>query len=804
MLLNYFKIAWRNLIRYRTYSLLNILGLAGGLACGILIFLTTQFLVGFDSYHTKADRIYRVVTQMKHDEVRFSRGTPKPLAEVLRRDFPVVEQVARLERLHDRIISVPKPNGGFLAKFNETKTVCFAEPQLFSIIDADWLIGNPQATLSTPNSVVLTEKYARKYFGTANPIGKTLRFDNQLDLNVTGVLKDHPANTNFNYEAYISYSTIAGLAGANESLRDWYNVNSEAMCFVVLPTGAPADRLTAAFQTIRRKAYTPDNQKVYSFLLQPLNDIQFNVQYGGRVDRRLLVALNLVGLFLVISACINFINMATAHALKRSKEVGVRKVMGSTRGQLFGQFMIETAIITLLAVLLALALTHTGLPAMNEAMSVLNAHMSLADLAQPKRLLILLSLVLAVILLAGFYPSLMMAGFNPITALRGRLTTQAVGGFPVRRGLVIVQFFIAQLFTIGVVVIMAQLRYVRKADLGFNKEGIMLVDLPGQAMADPLKQEMLRHRMLQTPGIRQVALINQPPASGTINQYSFSYDTRTKPEDFEIQTKIGDVNYLPLFGMKLVAGRNFLTTDSTSQDVIVNETVVSRLGARAPGQVIGKRIRIWNTDKTIVGVVNDFHTNSLRGSVEPVMIVNDGMRSRMAALKMDGNDLPKTVKAIEAVFNGVFPEYVFEHRFIDELLDEFYKAEHIMLALTQVFALIAILIGCLGMYGLVAFMVESKSKEIGVRKVLGASAGQVLWLFGREFGRLIVVAFLVAAPLGWWLMNTWLQDYVYRTPLTGWMFLLTILVTTAITLLTVSAQSVKAALTNPVKSLRSE
>lgn len=297
------------------------MGLAVGLTCGILIYLTTEFHLSFDTFHAKADRIYRVVTQMKHEEMRFSRGTPKPLGEVLRRDYPFLEQVARLERLHGRIVSVPNAKGGFLTKFDETKTFCFAEPQLFSIFDYDWLIGDPKSTLSAPNSVVLTEKYAHKYFGTANPVGRTLRFDNQLDLTVTGVLKDHPANTNLTYEAYISYSTIASMAG--ESLQAWTNVNSEAMCYVVLPPSVPVARLAGVFPAIRKKYYSSDDQKIYSFTLQSLSDVHFNTQYSGRMNKTILFAMTLVGLFLVISACINFINMATAHALKRSKEVGV-------------------------------------------------------------------------------------------------------------------------------------------------------------------------------------------------------------------------------------------------------------------------------------------------------------------------------------------------------------------------------------------------------------------------------------------------------------------------------------------------
>ncbi|GAB4021867.1 ABC transporter permease [Spirosoma koreense] len=802
MLRNYLTITFRTLLRYRTYSLLNIVGLAVGLACGILVFLVVGFQLSFDTHHQKADRIYRIVAELTHENTTYSRGTPKALAEVLRRDYPFIETAARIKRMRSGLLSLPNAQGGFLKKFQEDRAVAFVDPKLFDVFDFQWATSNPQVALSKPNSVVLTQKYARKYFGGANPIGRTLRLNNALNLTVTGVLKDHPTATNLSDEVYISYNTVPSLGpDVAQSFQDWENLDSEEMTYVTLREGTPVSQLEASLPAVVRKHYTAQAAGIYHFHAQPLSDVHFNINYGGKVQRQLMYALGFVGLFLVLAACINFINMATAHALRRSKEVGVRKAMGSTRGQLFGQFMTETAIITLAAVALALGMAQASLPAVSKAMAVFNVTFSLTALLEPRSLALFLLLIGLVIVLAGFYPSLVVSGFNPIAALRRKMTTDQVGGISVRRGLVVVQFFITQLFVISVLVIMAQLNYVRNMDLGFTRETVLTIPVPS---ADPLKQETLRSRLLQIGAIQDVTLGNAPPASNNINETTFTYDNRTEPEKFETRTKVGDMHYVPLFGLKLLAGRNFRTNDTSVHEILINAMLVKRLGLKSADETLGKHLNVWGTDHTIVGVVNDFHVNSLRKGVVPLVIFKNFSENQMAALKLSSTNLPQTLKQVETVWNGLFPEQVFHFQFMDEILDRFYTAETIMLGFAQVFSLIAILIGCLGLYGLVSFMAESKMKEIGVRKVLGARLGQILWLFGREFGRLILLGFLVAAPLGWWLMHAWLQDYTYRIELAWWYFGATLLLATLITFATVSVQSLKAALMNPVKSLRSE
>ncbi|GAA4455066.1 ABC transporter permease [Nibrella saemangeumensis] len=801
MLRNYLKIAQRNLWRHRTVNAISIAGLSIGLACGLVIFLLVSYLFSFDRYHQKADRTYWLVTDIKHENIVPADAVPRPLGEVLRREYPFVESAVRLENIHGRIVSVPDGNGGFLRKFDESQNLCFTEPQFFTVFDVQWVSGNSKTALTAPNTVVLSERYAQKYFDTENPIGRVLRFDNQTDLAVAGIIKNPPANTKLSYDMLISYGTIPGLLGERgaQALQDWGHV--PAMCFVTLREGTPVGRLQDALPAIRQKYMSPQEAKAFDFHVLPLTELSHDPKYGGPAHRPILYALMAVGLFLVIAACINFINLATAHALKRSKEVGVRKAMGSSRLQLIAQFMVEAGILTVAAVAVALVLTQLSLPALNQALAILHADLSILDLLRPKTLVWFTGLIAGVIVLAGLYPSLVVAGFNPVAALRGRLTTQQVGGVSVRRGLVVVQFCITQLFIIGVIVMMAQVRHMQQADLGFSKDAILTVPVPATSA---VKQETLRNRLAQVAGVDQVALSSDPPASFGRIPTPFTYDTHTEPEKFPTLVRVGDMNFLPVFDLTLLAGRNFRTNDTTNNEAIINETMVKQLGLRSPKEVLGKRLTVWESDKTIVGVVADFQMNELRMGVPPTTIVNHYREHHIAALKLSPRNLPATVKAVEAAWNEQFPEHVFKAEFVDDILNRFYLTERILLGLIQTFSLVAILIGCLGLYGLVAFMAEAKTKEIGVRKVLGASAGQLLWLFGREFARLMVIGFVIAAPLGWFLMNGWLQSYVYRIEFGWWVFALTLVTTVLITLLTVSRESLKAALANPSTSLRSE
>ncbi|GAB2518717.1 ABC transporter permease [Spirosoma aerophilum] len=801
MFRNYLNISLRNLWRNRKVTLISIIGLSIGLACSLVIFLLVSYMFSFDRYHAKVDRTFWVVTDIRQENVVPTDATPRPMGDVLRQELPFVETAARLENVSRRIMAVPDGKGGFSQKFEESRNLCFTEPQYFDIFDTEWLNGNPKTALAAPNTVVLSERYARKYFGSANPMGKVLRFDNQTNLTVTGLIRNLPSNTKLRYDAFISYATVPTLLGeaGKQAMQDWNSVFT--VCFVTLREGTPVERLLDAFPVISKKYLTTPEAKRLTFHTIPLPDLDHLPQYGGRSPKPILYALIIVGLFLTLASCINFINVATAHALKRSKEVGVRKVMGSSRWQLIGQFMVETTLVTLMAFVLAMLLAYLCLPLLNSALSVMSTDIAIGGLFRPDSLGWFVGLIVGVILLAGLYPSLVLARFNPVAALRGRLTTRQVGGVSVRRGLIVTQFFITQLFIIGVVVMMAQVRHMQQADLGFQKEAVLTVPIPPGSL---LKQDVVRARLGQIAGVEAISLGAEPPAAYRRLPVPFTFDTHTKPEKFPTVVKVGDKNYVSLYGIRLLAGRSFRTNDTTNSEALVNETMVRELGLRSPNDILGKRLNLWGGDKTVVGVMGDFHLSGLRETIPPTTLLNYHRENRMASLKLTPTNLSATLKTVESTWNDLYPEHVFKADFVDDLLNNFYMTEQILLGLAQVFSLIAILIGCLGLYGLVAFMAESKTKEIGVRKVLGATPKQLVWLFGREFSRLVLIGFVLAAPVGWFLMNGWLQGYAYRIHFGWWVFAVTLLTASGITILTVGYESLKAARMNPARSLQNE
>ncbi len=796
MLRNYLTISLRTLRRDRTASLVSVLGLAVGLASGLLIFLLVGYMFSFDRYHPHQDRTYWVVTDIRHGEVLPTDAAPRPLAEALRRDYPFVQTAVRLETIFGRVVTIPDGKGGIAKKFPEARNLCFTEPQYFDVFGVEWLRGDRKTALAAPNTIVLSQRYAEKYFGDADPMGKTVRFDHQVDLTVTGIVKNPPSNTQLRFDGFVSFATLPGLEGGAGGMQAWDRLTS--MCFVVLREGVPAGRLGGIFPALKRQHYGT-GEAPFEFHALPLSEL--NHQRSGTAPRPILYTLIAVGVFLVAAACINFVNVATARALRRSREIGVRKAVGSTRRQLVTQFLFETTLITGAAVVVALALTQACLPLLNNALSMLGADLSVLHLLRPGPLAWFTGLVLAVILGAGLYPALVQAAFRPVEALKGRLGPGQVGGVAVRRGLVGVQFFITQFFLIGVIVLVAQLRYVQRADLGFRQAERLIVPLP---TGDPLRQETLRHRLLQVPGVEGLSRCDAPPLSPRNGPHPFAFGTGAEPQKFSTRVRAVDRAYLPLFGLRLLAGRNFQTDDTTRREVLVNEAMTRQLGLASPGAALGERLHVAGRDHEVVGVVADFHSGPFREPIHPLTLVNDVRQCRMTVLKVNAAYLPGAVSAVEKTWNAAFPQEIFHAQFVDEMVTGLYSAERIMLRLAQAFSLVAVLIGCLGLYGLVTFMAAAKTKEIGIRKVLGAGVPQLLWLFGREFGKLIGLGFLPAAVLGGLLMNGWLQGYAYRIALGWWVFALALGLVAVITLLTVSRESLRAALQNPARSLRTE
>jgi hypothetical protein len=499
----------------------------------------------------------------------------------------------------------------------------------------------------------------------------------------------------------------------------------------------------------------------------------------------------------VVAACVNFVNLATAQALRRAKETGVRKALGSPRSSIFWQFITETALITLLALGVSLLVVLITLPFVNE---MLETRLTLNLFENYALAVLLLLLPTVVILLAGAYPALVLAGFSPIQALKGKIRQQQVGGFSLRRSLVIVQLALCQVLLIGTIVITSQMRYSNHSDMGFDREAIVMLPIP---VREPARLSSLTSRLAGITGVEKLSLCMDAPASPDHNfRTTIRYESREE-EKFTINYRSADNNYLATFGLTLVAGRNLVRSD-TSREYLVNETTVKDLQVAANRDVLGRKILINGSPGTIVGVVKDFHTNSFHAPIAPTCITTNVDYYNSCAVKIDPRRLPALLTTLQEIWISTFPQHVYNYEFVDERLARFYQVDSLLLQLIQFFAGIAILIGCLGLYGMVSFMATQKVKEIGMRKVLGATTTQVIWLFGKEFARLVVIAFLIAAPIGWWTMQRYLANYQYKIDLSPAIFLLAIAITFLIALLTVSYSSIKAALSNPIKSLRSE
>lgn len=794
MLKNYFKIAYRNLQRSKAYTFINVCGLALGITCAILIFMLVRYHLSFDNFHAHGDRIYRLITEFHEEDIYQENGVPSPLGKAFRNDFSFAEKTARVVTYDEQLISLPNSKDNL--KFEEKEGLGYAEPEFFDIMNFPLLEGDKKSVLTNPNSAIITEKLALKYFGTLNVIGQTIRVNNSTNYKITGMLKDLPVTTDRRQEIYLSYQNLKDENPWLAKDESWGGVYSGSQCFVLLKEGITQDIVEKALPAISKKYYSPKDAVTFQFKLQPLSDIHFNSELGGYMEKKNLWALAFIGIFLIVTACVNFINLATAQALSRSKEIGVRKVLGSRKSQLFWQFIAETALITGFAVGIALILCYAILPYVN---TLFESQLAISILSDIYLLVFLTGLTLIVTFCSGSYPGLILAGFQPIAALKGKLSQKNVGGFTLRRGLVVAQFAISQILIIGTIVIANQMRFSQKTDLGFKKDAIIMLPVPDNSIS---KMSTLRARISQLPGVENTTFCLAAPASESENSTKVKFDSRQEEELFSINLKYADDQYVPTFGLKIIAGRNIVPSD-TVREFLVNEMMVKKLKLKSSEDIIGKKLSVDGGRRfvTIVGVVKDFHNSSFRQSIVPVGIVSRHQDYQNFAVNINAQSMIPTLESIEKLWSETYPEYVYKSEFLDDRIAKFYQLDNLMLQLIQAFAAISIFIGCLGLYGLVSFMATQKTKEIGVRKVLGASIGNILWIFGKEFVRLLLIAFVIASPLAWWVMRGWLQEFQYKAEFGIGIFLAALAVTLFIAVVTVGYRSVSAALRNPVKSL---
>ncbi len=800
MIKNYFKTAFRNLRRNKTYSAINIFGLALGIAVCIIIFLVVRFETSFDAFHRKKDRIYRVLTEF-HDAnaINTSAGVPAPLAGALKNDFPQLEKVTSIFSNGNDQIAVIDEGGHFTKKFKEETGVFFTDPAFFEIFDFKWLTGNP-ASLSEPNTAALTKATAEKYFGDWKlAVGKILRRNNKQDLKVTGVLDDVPGNTDFQLKVIVSYKTLKSFAST-----DWQSVSSNMGCYILLPENLSEKQFSSLLPAFVKKYKTGDNANDVQ-LLQSLSRVHHDSQAGNYLQRfiskELIRGLIFIGLFILIIACVNFINLSTAQAVNRAKEVGIRKVLGSKLHQLRFQFISETSIIVLCAVVISILFAWLILPYIKNILELPLANNIFKD---PLLIWFLILLVSIVIILSSLYPSLVLSRFNPITALKSKVVANSTKGVTVRKGLVVIQFIIAQALIIGTLILVKQMDFFNSKSMGFNKEAIITVPFPTDSTGLS-KIGFLKDRLNQQKGISKFSFGFGSPAESN-NWYSnFRFNNAEKETDFPANLKWADSNYINTYDLKLLAGRNLRQSD-TATEFIVNVTLLKLLGITDPALALNKEINMWDgkVKANIVGVVKDFHSQSLQQQIVPVLLASNKEFYSMAGIKLKPHNFASQIKNIEQIWAQVFPEYVFEYQFLDQKIAKFYSSENKLSQLYKIFAIIAILLSCLGLYGLASFMAVQRIKEVSIRKLLGASVKSVIYLFSKEFIILISIAFVLASAIAYYFMNKWLQGYVYRVQLNWWIFFAAGVISLMIALITVSSQAIKAALSNPIKSLRTE
>ncbi|HVW95079.1 MAG TPA: ABC transporter permease [Mucilaginibacter sp.] len=786
MIKSYIVIAFRSLRRNLSYAFLNVFGLTLGIAACLVIFLVVRNELNYDNY-AKADRIYRVTL----NAIDFNSNVSLAVAPRMRNDFPELEAVTQI--MYNKQVMVKVDDKRFI-----DNDFVFADQYLTKVFNLGWLAGDANTALSEPNSIVITKTLAKKYFGDKNPMGRIINVENQINAKVTGVIKDQPGNRSVPIQMLLSLETIKDKIQPNSA--SFWNIGGGFFTFVLLPPNYSIWKIQKGIPQFLQKNWNKDVGATVRLPLQPIRDIHFDQRYINNIvtptSRDTYYALFGVALLIIITACINFINLATAQAIKRSKEVGVRKVLGAARSQLIKQFMGETTVLVLVALILGVFLAALFL---KQTASWLNVTIDAAQLKQPLVMAWIAVVTLLVILLSGLYPAFVLSAFQPVNSLKNSVAHSA-GRFTLRKGLVIAQFAISQILIVGTLIVARQMDFFENQDLGFNKDAIVSIEINNMAKGNILKQQLASN-----PGVKNMTFSSGAPSYNN-NFTSFSAPAFGIVKDDVSEMKYVDENYIDMFQLKMLAGSKLIKTDpgDTAQNVVVNETLIHKLGIMKPDNALGKNIILNGRYATIIGVIQDFQSESKQKKRRACAMEYKADNFFMASLKLSTVGMNQTIQRIEKSWSALFPDRVFQYQFLDEHIAGFYKQEQMVYTAFRLFSGIAILIGCLGLYGLITFAASQRTKEVGIRKVLGAPVLSIVGLFSKEFLLLITVAFAIAAPIGYYAMHNWLQNYAYHISIGAGTFMVAIAASIIIAAVTISYQAIKAALVNPVNSLRSE
>ena len=785
MIKNYIKIAIRNLTRHKGYSLINIAGLAIGMACCILILLWVQDELSFDRFHKNSDNIYRVIQDINFvDHSTTWAITQGPLGPSLKEDFP---EIVNFTRVTGR---------GFRLTYGDhsyDEVVCMADGSIFEMFTFPLIKGDPQTALSDPHSIVLTQEMAKKYFGDENAIGKILRADNRYDFLVTGIIKEFPMNSHFRYDFLIPFIFGRELKYTVDNWR-----NSQFSTYVQIQEGLSYQDVV---QKISGYLYEkPTIEKDARLNLQPLKRIHLYSNYefdGAHGDITYVAIFSLIAFFILIIACINFMNLTTARSANRAREVGVRKVAGANRRDLVRQFFGESILLAFIALLFAVGLVALLLPVFNNLAA---KELSFGSSTNLHALLALMGIVILTGIISGSYPALFLSAFQPAHVLKGTLHSGSKGA-AFRKTLVVLQFSLTILLIVCTTIVYNQMNFMRNKKLGYDKEYLVYAVLRG----DMRKQfDAVKEELLTSPNILEVT------SSGTIPTYGYNFSNslwrwegQDPDEEILMRASFIDYNYFKTLGMEIIEGRPYSKEYPTDpkETLIVNEEAVKVMGMESP---IGKKLGIGNNQAKIIGVVKNYHFRSLKQEIEPLILILNPRNCWALFARIRSENIPQAIGHMEKIWGQFAPGFPFNYRFMDEAIDNLYRSEQQIGKIFRYFAILAIFISCLGLFGLASFMAEQRIKEIGIRKVLGATVSNIFLLLSKEFVKWVLIANIIAWPVAYFAMNKWLQGYAYRINIAVFSFILAAVLVLAIALFTVSYQTVRAATANPADALRYE
>lgn len=808
MLANNFKIILRTLGKQKSFTLIHIVGLTLGLTCCLLIYLFIQHELSFDKFNSQADRIYKVCSIDKNQTgMHYSGGTPYPMAPALRTDMPGLDKVARIHQHGESLATLSDGQ-----KFN-LNDVIFAEPELIDIFDLPIISGDLKQTLAAPNQAAITVSLAEKLYGKLDPIGQIINLDNKIDVTITSLMEDNLSNSSLWGELYVSYESLnSDILGFP---TDQWGLSMGGVTFALISENEDIGTYSDQLPKFVDKYMGAEEGQENFLYFQPLKDFHFESKYASPLTNKSIQPSYLwifgsIGAFILIIAIFNFVNLSTVQALKRSKEVGVRKVLGAGKFHLIGQVLGESLLLSAISGVFAAVLSQLTLPFINQ---LLDKQISDNLFQSPIIWLFLASAVVLVGVLSGIYPALSFANFKPIKVLKSRTSTGNRNTLWIRRALVVTQFVITIALIIGTIIVSKQINFLKNKDLGFNKEALISIEMPERDHFEVLRTQWLNH-----PNIELVSFNLGAPTSESDINTSFYQEGHTASESHRIDLKTVDQAYFETYGLELLAGRWLTKAEeqqATNEEIavrertyafVVNETLTKKLGYNHPEEILGVTLNtaVMSISAKVVGVVKDFNTSSLHEEIAPTLLMNLPQLYYNAGLKIKTNNVDETLAHIEKVWTSQFPNALFSHEFVDESIAELYESEGQIFHLFQIFAGIAILIACLGLWGLINFVTQQRTKEIGVRKIIGASIPNIVFMLSKDFIFLIVIAAIIATPVAWYAMNEWLQNFAYATNMAWWIFVLALFITVLITFLTVGFQSFRAAISNPVESLRAE